>query len=91
MILVTAFSGTVEYEKVKNNDNNYFADMSTSIAVTSQVSLRQKAQLDYKKTDDLSDIKANLKVQEFQNLTSASPYELKPSFNLSFKRDWKIS
>ena len=34
------FSGTVEYEKVKSNDNNYFADMSTSIAVTSQVSLK---------------------------------------------------
>ncbi len=47
-----AFSGTVEYEKVKSNDNNYFADMSTSIAVTSQVSLRQTAHLDYKKTDD---------------------------------------
>ena len=56
--------------------------MSTSIAVTSQVSLRQTAQLDYKNTDDLSDIKASLKVQEFQNLTSASPYELKPSFNV---------
>ena len=83
------FSGTVEYEKVKNNDNNYFADMSTSIAVTSQVSLRQKAHLDYITTDDTSDIKASLKVQEFQNLTSASPYELKPSFNLSYKKDWE--
>jgi len=83
------FSGTVEYEKVKSNDNNYFADMSTSIAVTSQVSLRQTAHLDYEKTDDFSDIKASLKVQEFQNLTSASPYELKPSFNLSFKKDWE--
>lgn len=83
------FSGTVEYEKVKSNDNNYFADMSTSIAVTSQVSLRQTAHLDYIKTDDSSDIKGSLKVQEFQNLTSASPYELKPSFNLSFKKDWE--
>jgi len=83
------FSGTVEYEKVKNNDNNYFADMSTSIAVTSQVSLRQTAHLDYVKTDDSSDIKASLQVQEFQNLTSASPYELKPSFNLSYKKDWE--
>ena len=83
------FTGTIEYEKVKSGDNNYFADMSTSIAVTSQVSLRQTAHLDYEKTDDLSDIKASLKVQEFQNLTSASPYELKPSFNLSFKRDWE--
>jgi len=83
------FTGTIEYEKVKSGDNNYFADMSTSIAVTSQVSLRQTAHLDYQKTDDLSDIKASLKVQEFQNLTSASPYELKPSFNLSFKRDWE--
>ncbi|MBT6355792.1 MAG: LPS-assembly protein LptD, partial [Nitrosomonadales bacterium] len=83
------FSGTVEYEKVKSNDNNYFADMSTSIAVTSQVSLRQTAHLDYKKTDDSSDIKGSLKVQEFQNLTSASPYELKPSFNLSYKKDWE--
>jgi LPS-assembly protein len=83
------FTGTIEYEKVKNNDNDYFADMSTSIAVTSQVSLRQTAHLDYKKTDDLSDIKASLKVQEFQNLSSASPYELKPSFNLSFKKDWE--
>ena len=79
------FSGTVEYEKVKNNDNNYFADMSTSISVTSQVSLRQTAHLDYEMTNDLSDVKASLKVQEFQNLTSASPYELKPSFNVSFK------
>ena len=83
------FSGTVEYEKVKKNDNNYFADMSTSIAVTSQVSLRQIAHLDYEKTDDLSDIKASLKVQKFQNLTSASPYELRPSFNLSYKKDWE--
>ena len=83
------FTGTIEYEKVKSGDNNYFADMSTSIAVTSQVSLRQTAHLDYEKTDDLSDIKASLKVQEFQNLTSASPYELKPSFNVSFKRDWE--
>ena len=83
------FTGTIDYEKVKNNDNNYFADMSTSIAVTSQVSLRQTAHLDYEMTDDLSDIKASLKVQEFQNLTSASPYELKPSFNLSFKKDWE--
>ena len=83
------FTGTIEYEKVKSGDNNYFADMSTSIAVTSQVSLRQTAYLDYEKTDDLSDIKASLKVQEFQNLTSASPYELKPSFNVSFKRDWE--
>lgn len=83
------FTGTIEYEKVKSNDNNYFADMSTSIAVTSQVSLRQSAKLDYAKTDDLSDIKASLKVQEFQNLSSASPYELKPSFNVSFKKDWE--
>ena len=83
------FSGTVEYEKVKSNDNNYFADMSTSIAVTSQVSLRQTAHLDYLKTDDSSNIKGSLKVQEFQNLTSASPYELKPSFNLSYKKDWE--
>ena len=30
------------------------------IAVTSQVSLRQTAHLDYEKTDDLSDIKAKL-------------------------------
>jgi len=83
------FSGTIEYEKVKNNDNNYFADMSTSIAVTSQVSLRQTAHLDYQKTDDLSDIKASLKVQEFQNLSSASPYELKPSFSINHKKDWE--
>ena len=83
------FTAKIEYEKVKSGDNNYFADMSTSIAVTSQVSLRQTAHLDYKKTDDLSDIKASLKVQEFQNLTSASPYELKPSLNLSYKKDWE--
>ena len=83
------FTGTIDYEKVKNNDNNYFADMSTSIAVTSQVSLRQTAHLDYAMTDDLSDIRASLKVQEFQNLTSKSPYELKPSFNVSFLKDWE--
>ena len=83
------FSGTIEYEKVKNNDNNYFADLSSSIAVTSQVSLRQTAHLDYERTDDLSDIKASLKVQEFQNLSTASPYELKPSFNISLKKDWE--
>ena len=83
------FTGTIDYEKVKNNDNNYFADMSTNIAVTSLVSLRQTAHLDYEMTDDLSDVKASLKVQEFQNLTSASPYELKPSFNVSFKKDWE--
>ena len=83
------FTGTIDFEKVKKNDNNYFADMSTSIAVTSQLSLRQTAHVDYKKTDDLSDIKASLKVQEFQNLSSASPYELKPSFNISYKKDWE--
>ncbi len=83
------FTGTIDYEKVKNNDNNYFADMSTSIAVTSQVSLRQTAHLDYAMTDDLSDISASFKVQEFQNLTSKSPYELKPSFNVSFLKDWE--
>ena len=83
------FSGVIDYEKVKNNDNNYFADMSTSIAVTSQVSLRQTAHIDYEKTDNLSDIRASLMVQEFQNLTSSSPYELKPSFNVSFKKDWE--
>ena len=83
------FTAKIEYEKVKSGDNNYFADMSTSIAVTSQVSLRQTAHLDYKNTDDFSDIKASLKVQEFQNLTSASPYELKPSFNVSYKKDWE--
>ena len=83
------FTGTIDYENVKNNDNNYFADMSTSIAVTSQVSLRQTAHLDYAMTDDLSDISASFKVQEFQNLTSKSPYELKPSFNVSFLKDWE--
>ena len=83
------FTGTIEYEKVKNNDNNYFADMSTNIAVTSQVSLRQTAHLDYEKTDELSDINASLKVQEFQNLSSATPYELKPSFNVRFNKDWE--
>ncbi|MDC0475356.1 LPS assembly protein LptD [Methylophilaceae bacterium] len=83
------FNGTIEYEKVKSGDDNYFADMSTSIAVTSQVSLRQTAHLDFEKTDDLSDIKATLKVQEFQNLTSSTPYELKPSFNVSYKKDWE--
>ena len=54
-----------------------------------RLSLRQTAHLDYKNTDDLSDIKASLKVQEFQNLSSASPYELKPSFNVSYKKDWE--
>ena len=83
------FTGTIDYEKVKNNDNNYFADMSTNIAVTSMVSLRQTAHLDYAMTDDLSDINARLKVQQFQNLSSASPYEIKPSFNVSFKKDWE--
>jgi len=83
------FTGTIDYEKVKDNDNNYFADMSTSIAVTSQVSLRQTAHLDYEKSDELSDINASLRVQKFQNLTSASPYELKPSFNVSFIKDWE--
>ena len=83
------FSGTIEYEKVKNNDVDYFADMASTIAITSTVSLRQTAQLDYSKTDDLSDISASLKVQEFQNLSSASPYELKPSFKVNFMKDWE--
>ena len=82
------FYGKVEYEKVKKNDNNYFADMSTNIAVTSQVSLRQTASLEYKKTNYLSDIKGDLKFQKFQNLAAAAPYELKPSFNLSYKKEW---
>ena len=82
-------TGTIEYEKVKKNDNKYFADLETSLAVTSQVSLRQTAYLDYKKSENLSDINASLRVQQFQNLSSATPYELKPSFNLSFKKDWE--
>ena len=60
-----------------------------ALPLPAQVSLRQTAQLDYSKTDDLSDISASLKVQEFQNLSSASPYELKPSFNVSFMKDWE--
>ena len=83
------FSGKIDYEKVKSKDSNYFADMSTSIAVTSQVSLRQTAHLDYSHIDDFSDFKAKLMVQEFQNLTSAAPYELKPSFNVIYKKDWE--
>ncbi len=83
------FSGKIEYEKVKKNDNNYFADMSSSITDTSTVSLRQTAQLNYNKSDELSDVNANLQVQKFQNLTSASPYELKPRFNIAYNKDWE--
>jgi len=83
------FSGTIDYEKVKKNDNNYFADMSSTIADTSTVSLRQTAQFNYNKADELSDIDAKLQVQKFQNLTSAAPYELKPRFNFSYNKDWE--
>ena len=83
------FSGTIDFEKVKKNDNDYFADMSTKIADTSTVSLRQSAKLNYTKSDEYSDLNADLQVQKFQNLTSAAPYELKPRLNISFNKDWE--
>ena len=83
------FTGIVDFEKVKKNDNNYFADMSSKISDTSTVSLRQTAKLNYTKSNDFSDFNAELQVQKFQNLTSASPYELKPRLNVNFTKDWE--
>jgi len=83
------FTGIIDFEKVKKNDNNYFADMSSKISDTSTVSLRQTAKLNYTKSNDYSDFNADLQVQKFQNLTSASPYELKPRLNVNFTKDWE--
>jgi LPS-assembly protein len=83
------FTGTIDFEKVKKNDDDYFADMSSKIADTSTVSLRQTAKLNYNKSDDYSDLNADLQVQKFQNLTSAAPYELKPRLNINYSKDWE--
>ncbi|MGE4596409.1 MAG: LPS-assembly protein LptD, partial [Methylophilaceae bacterium] len=69
------------------NDNNYFSDMSTDIAVTSQVSLPQEAFISYSKNN----FNAKLFTQKFQNLTNSSPYERLPSLTSSYYKYWDDS
>lgn len=75
------FSGTIRYENV--SDDNYFSDMSTLISKTSNVSLPQEIKLSYSNNDSLE---AVLIAQKFENLTSASPYERLPSFQVTYDK-----
>jgi LPS-assembly protein len=70
---------TAGYNVEKVSDDNYFADMSSLISVTSQVNLNQEAFLNYSD----SNWNAQLLTQKFQNLTSSSPYERLPSLTVN--------
>ena len=77
-------------EKVAKNDKNYFNDMKSNIAVTSQVSLAQSAYLNYSTDSIFSEgdaFSANLLSQKFQNLSSSSPYERLPSLTANYSND----
>ena len=70
---------TAGYNVDKVSDDNYFADMSSLISVTSQVNLNQEAFLNYSDND----WNARLLTQKFQNLTTSSPYERLPSLTVN--------
>jgi len=77
-------------EKVGKNDKNYFNDMKSNIAFTSQVSLAQKAYLNYSTDNIFSEgdaFSANILSQKFQNLSSSSPYERLPSLTANYSND----
>jgi len=77
------FSGTLRYEDV--SDDNYFTDMSSLVSQTSAVSLPQEGKLEY--NDD--NFAAILMAQKFENLTSSSPYERLPSFQVTYDKTFE--
>ena len=77
------FSGHLKYEKV--SDDDYFADLSSLVSLTSQVSLTQELKLNYRNDD----FNATLLTQAFDNLSTASPYERLPSLQISHAKDFE--
>ncbi len=77
------FSGAFRYENV--SDDNYFTDMSSLVSKTSNVSLPQEGKLEYKDAN----FAAILLAQKFENLTSASPYERLPSFQVVYDKTFE--
>jgi LPS-assembly protein len=80
----------VNFEKVAKNDKDYFNDMTSNIAFTSQVSLSQTAFLNYSSDSIFSKddtFSANLLTQKFQNLSTSSPYERLPSLTANYSND----
>jgi LPS-assembly protein len=76
------FVGGYNIEKV--SDNNYFSDMSSLIAITSQVNLNQEVYLNFSKEN----WDAQFLSQKFQNLTSSSPYERLPSLSFNHNKEF---
>ena len=79
--LGNGFSAALKYENV--SDDNYFTDLSSLISKTSTVSLPQEAKISY----NSENLNAILLAQQFENLTSASPYERLPSLQLNYEKD----
>ena len=77
------FFGAFKFEDV--SDNNYFTDMSSLVSKTSTVSLPQEAKISY----NSENLNAILIAQRFENLTSASPYERLPSFQVTYDRSFE--
>ena len=77
------FTGALRYEDV--SDDNYFTDMSSLVSKTSTVSLPQEGKLSFKSEN----FQAILIAQKFENLTSASPYERLPSFQMSYNKTFE--
>lgn len=72
------WSGDLHFERV--SDNAYFADMSTRIALTSQVTLPQQADLHY----DKNDWHFSILGQQFQTLDNTTfPYQRLPQVSLT--------
>ena len=74
------FSAAIKYEDV--SDDNYFTDLSSLVSQTSTVSLPQEAKISFN-SDNLN---AVLLAQQFENLTTASPYERLPSLQMSYNK-----
>jgi len=77
------FFGSFKVEDV--SDNNYFTDMSSLVSQTSTVSLPQEAKISFN-SENLNTI---LIAQRFENLTSASPYERLPSFQVTYDKTFE--
>ena len=75
------FSAAFRYEDV--SDANYFTDLSSLVSKTSTVSLPQEAKISY----NSENLNALFLAQQFENLTSASPYERLPSLQLNYVKD----
>ena len=77
------FFGSFKVEDV--SDNNYFTDMSSLVSQTSTVSLPQEAKISF----NSENLNAILIAQRFENLTSASPYERLPSFQVTYDKTFE--